>query len=297
MTTATLDRPTACIAPKPGLTGYKIHRCRCDRCTRESTAYNNRRDRLIAYGRWQPMVDAEPVRQHIRALMAAEIGWQRVARAAGVSTGGVSRILYGASGRGPCKKVKKTTADAILAVQPNPALRSIDSTIDATGTRRRTQALVALGWTLTEQATRLGRTIHNHKYVLTTDRVTIRTARLVAGLYDDLSTVTPPASIGVTRAKRWAQRNQWAPPMAWDDDTIDDPNARPDLGDTDEQLVDLVAVERALGGERVRLTRAERDEAFRVGLARGLTPYAIGRLLNLSADTYRALAARVTQAA
>lgn len=298
MTTAILDRADRCIAPKPSLAGYKIHGCRCHDCTQASTAYNARRDRLIAYGRWQHMVDAEPVRQHIRTLMAAEIGWQRVAQAAGVSTGGVSRILYGGSGRPPCKKVKKATADAILAVQPHPELRSVDSTVDATGTRRRTQALVALGWSLTAQATRLGRTIQNHKYVLTTDRVTIRTARLVASLYDELSIVTPPPSFSATRARRWAQRNGWAPPLAWDDDTIDDPAAQPNLGDpeSDADLVDEVAVRRALAGDRVRLTPAEREQAMRDGLDAGLTVTEIGRRLGLSGYTAKELAKHVRTA-
>ena len=36
-----------------------------------------------------------------------------------------------------------------------------------------------------------------------------------------------PTGPGAERARSTAKRKGWAPPMAWDDDTIDDPQAKP----------------------------------------------------------------------
>ncbi|MFY1588962.1 hypothetical protein ACN267_31230 [Micromonospora sp. WMMD734] len=294
MTAPTLTRPAGCTAPTTGLAGYKVHRCRCVGCTQASTDYQNRRARLLAYGQWQPMVDAEPIRQHVRNLGTAGIGWMRVAELAGISHGAVSRLLYGSTNRPPCKRVRRETADALLAVTANPDNLAPGQTVDATGTRRRTQALAAIGWSVSEQARRIGRTCRNHCHVLTIPAVQLRTAEAVKALYDELSTTPAPPGVSATRTKRWAQRHGWVPPLAWDDDTIDDPAASPDLGDERPGLIDPVAVERALAGERVRLTDAERDEAFRIGLARGMSGHAISVALRLSSVTYRRIVARIT---
>ncbi|WP_141724131.1 helix-turn-helix domain containing protein [Micromonospora carbonacea] len=283
-----------CIAPKANLTGYKIHRCRCAGCTEANRVYVNRRNRLKVYGRWQPMVEAEPVRQHIRTLGAAGIGWMRAADLAGVSRGCVNRLLYGSTSRPPCKRVRRETAAAILAVRATTDNLAPGQIVDAAGTRRRAQALAALGWSLSEQARRLGRTVGNYSQVLTASTVQLRTAWSVRDLYDELSTVTPPPGPTATRTRRWAQRKGFAPPLAWDDDTIDDPSVRPDLGGPDGDVIDEVAVQRALAGERVTLTPAERDHAFRVGLARGLAVHAIGKRLHLSGDTARRIACCIT---
>jgi hypothetical protein len=80
------------------------------------------RERQILYGRWQPYVDAGPARQHLRTLAAAGIGWRRAARLSAVSTGAVSKILYGGPGqRPPSQRIRPQTAAAILAGSHPPA--------------------------------------------------------------------------------------------------------------------------------------------------------------------------------
>ena len=74
--------------------------CRCAECSAANRAAGNQRSRAILYGRWQPYVDAEPVREHLRALAAAGIGHRRVGELAGVSSGSLSKILYGGRGTG-----------------------------------------------------------------------------------------------------------------------------------------------------------------------------------------------------
>jgi hypothetical protein len=95
--------------------------------------------------------------------------------------------------------------------------------VDATGTRRRIQALAAIGWSMGEQSRRLG-WHESMAHSLTKRRWVIPgTAAKVAALYDELS-MTPGTNL---RARNEAARKGWAVPLAWDDDEIDDPAARP----------------------------------------------------------------------
>lgn len=110
--------------------------------------------------------------------------------------------------------------------------------LDATGTQRRLLALYRMGWDWRQIGDRLGMDNRNVATLATVRRqVTARRARQVAIVYDELS-MTPGPS---TRAVRHAERMGWPPPLAWDDDTIDDPDATPDLGAVDNDwLPDLV---------------------------------------------------------
>ncbi|GGT85507.1 hypothetical protein [Streptomyces coeruleorubidus] len=233
MTTAVREAPH-----HRNLTCVKEYRCRRPACLRRSADYDRNRNRLVAYGRWQPLVDAEPVRQHIRMLSSYGIGWQRVCRLAGVANGCISKILYGAphEGRGPTKRVRTTTADKILAVKPSLDHVAPSARVDGTGTRRRLQALVANGWPQMRLGRELG--IKHHRLIwdqVRKDVVSGDTARKVRDLYERLWNVDP-ATRGVSlryiaQAKQIAVTNGWAPPAAWDDDYIDSPAAAPDLGE------------------------------------------------------------------
>lgn len=220
------------------LTCVKEYRCRRPECRARSAEYDRTRNRLVAYGRWQPFTDAEPVRAHIRMLMSYGIGWQRICRLAGVANGCVSRILYGAphEGRGPTRKVRTTTADKILAVKPSFDHLAPGARVDGTGTRRRLQALVANGWPQLRLGHELG--TRHHRLIwdqIRKDIVSADTARKVREIYEQLWNVDP-ASRGIAprhieRAKQVAAVNGWVPPAAWDDDYIDSPAATPDLGE------------------------------------------------------------------
>ncbi|MGA5035142.1 hypothetical protein ACPB8P_31930 [Streptomyces cellulosae] len=233
MTTADREAPH-----HRNLTCVKQYNCRRSACLERSANYDRARNRLVAYGRWQPFTDAEPVRQHIRMLMSYGIGWQRICRLSGVANGCISRILYGAphEGRGPTKRVRTTTADKILAIKPSFDHLASGARVDGTGTRRRLQALVANGW----PQLRLGRELGIKHYRLIweqvrRDVVTADTARRIRDLYEQLWNVDPTTR-GVSpryaaEAKRRATANGWPPPAAWDDDYIDSPAATPDLGE------------------------------------------------------------------
>ena len=215
---------------------YKLDGCRCYPCCFADSEYRRNRERAIAYGTWQPYVDAEPVRIHVRSLMEFGIGWKRIAALAGVPTGVVTKLLYGCPERhmGPSKQIRPKNAIALLAVEPS--LDSLGSVvaIDATGTRRRLQALICAGWPKAQLAKRLEMQPNNFGNVLTRPQVTVRTVRAVMRLYDELWSADPREhgvdNQAYSRARNHAASRQWAPVGAWDDDTIDDPASTPDLG-------------------------------------------------------------------
>lgn len=97
--------------------GYKLDRCRCTECKNANSAYGRER----ALGVDVAYVGADPVRKHIAELAAAGVGLKQVAKVSGVSHGSLWKIVYGAPNRGPSKRVRKATADAVLAVTPRDA--------------------------------------------------------------------------------------------------------------------------------------------------------------------------------
>lgn len=231
----TTARPAKQEPTHTNLSCVKHHGCTRPECRQRYRDWQKRRYRRQGYGTWQPYVDAEPVRQHLLKLRAAGISYGNVARQAGLYPATVSSILYHVSGRPRKKKLRPETAQKILAVQPRRELLPAGRTIDATGTRRRLQALVAAGWPMI----RLGEHINVHpnqvRRLTQAPHVFVRTARSVADAYNRL-TLEDPEAHGVTpgavlKAKRFATKHGWAPPPYWDDDAFDDPNFVPATSD------------------------------------------------------------------
>lgn len=171
------------------------------------------------------------MRAHIRELMARDTGTRRIAELAGISPQSLSRILYGVPSRNvpPAARIGLELACKILRVEANPAPRR---KVLAVGTIRRLQALIARGWNQTLLAERLGYGISHFGKLLAHEQVTVATRDAVAALYDQLWDHNPQERTqqertAATRARSMARRRRWAPPMAWDDDQIDDPCAQP----------------------------------------------------------------------
>jgi len=237
MTTATGTRPHGTraryvLGPGPGTAPG----CRCDACAAANRAAERRRGRQILYGRWEPYVDAGPARDHVRALAAAGIGWKRAAQLARVSTGSVSKLLYGGpAGRPPSRRIRPQTAAAILAVRPSAQAAAPGALVDSAGTHRRVQALVTNGWSQARLAGQLAVTGSNFGTMMRRGQVTAATARAVRELYDRLWDKPPPENsqrerIAATRARNYAAQRGWVPPLGWDDDIIDDPAGKPAEG-------------------------------------------------------------------
>lgn len=255
-----------------GYARYKLDGCRCYTCAAAASEYNIRRERAIAYGRWHPFVAAQPVRDHINTLRACGMGLRAIATAAGVDRKRLQAITNGRPERGtpPQQRVRPEIAAAILAVEPTLDVLPGGTVIDASGTRRRIQALVAIGWSQSKIAARLGWTPANLSALLRRDRTIAATARAVRDLYEELWDQAPPEDthrdkIAAARARNHATKCGWLPPAAWDDDLIDIPDdqlpaelaRRVALMDEDELRRCASAVQK---GERSPLIRAAASE-------------------------------------
>jgi hypothetical protein len=129
--------------------------------------------------------------------------------------------------------------------------------VPAIGTRRRIQALMAIGWPAAEIARRLGWS-HNKTLFETLGKEKVRrtTQSAVAALFDELSMTPGPSAITKGRARAAGH----LPPLAWDDIDRDPepPTAEPDSRDQ----VDVSAVARAVAGDPPEnLRTADRREA------------------------------------
>lgn len=156
----------------------------------------------------------DDVRAHItflnRTMSIADI-----AVASGCSRSHIYRIIQGAS-------VNKDTHARLLAVKPAPRGGHF---IDVTGTRRRIRALQALGHTQDTIAAEV-RTTQWQIHSISTRQKVVRYAfaQRVAEAYRVLAEEKGACA----PARRRAAEAGWAPPAAWDDDTIDDPAASPE---------------------------------------------------------------------
>ncbi len=134
--------------------------------------------------------------------------------------------------------------------------------VPSCGTQRRLQALHRIGWSWLALSDHLNST--DKWPSLLANRppptVTRATEREIRDLYDRLSLTPGPSA----RARTWAAKRDWAPPLAWDDDSIDDPDATPNVGGSDTS-VDHVLVARALAGRADfnSLNRAEQIDLWR----------------------------------
>lgn len=231
--------------------GYVSWRCRCEECRANYSAYQAPRRRP------SQLVSAEAVRKHALYLVN-EYGFggqSRLAELAGVPSKRISEILWGAVSRGrklPPQRLTWTVySNAILGVSQEQMVdvgSGHHRFMMADGTRRRVEALACLGWSrgqlckmggisedgISERRLKEGRKVSRG----TADRVRI--------LYDKLWDQPAPDS----RASRWvrgvAASRGYAPPMAWDDDQIDDPKAHPTRGSTDR--VDPLIAELVMSG-------------------------------------------------
>lgn len=247
-------------------TAYVLDRCRCVPCLDAAREYENRRVRQHMYGRWNHRVDAGPSRQRLLDLAAQGVGYKQVARATGLNPSTVSTLLYGRPGRRDHRPPRTVSAEferALLSWTPDPMQLSDGHRIDSTGTRRRLQALIRIGWSQRKLAAALGMTDQNFSKVLLVQQgVTVKRAREVRELYERLWDASPPARTaaekrGVTMAKRKGVRLDWLPPMAWPDESIDDPEYDPGAV-ADESVVDELAIDLAVEGRGVPLSHQER---------------------------------------
>ncbi len=200
------------------LTAYSKHGCRCEPCrdaaSKASKAW--RRDNYLGVVK---LVDAQPLKDHVAALMAGGMSFRAIALTAGYTS---RNALVDCM---TCTRVRPATMARILAVNPQRENRR-DSYTHATGSRRRLQALAVNGYSTRDIAARLGvkhattvRNIASGK----TPTVRYRTMDSIRDLYEELW--DRPG--GNARSASIAKAKGWLPALAWDDDLIDRPDHEP----------------------------------------------------------------------
>lgn len=253
----------------PSETAYQAG-CRCFECWR-SRSRKQKRYRAKYVAGWRSLVDSAGVRVCVDRWVAAGFSFSAIGAAAGVSPAMVRQVSAGMH-----PQVRAVLAERICAVTAADLVASVppDAWVPRVGAVRRLQGLQVMGWPL--------RQISPGHYSMIAElssspRLSMRRRNfdLVRAAYDEKSMVPGPSRS--TRLRAAAQG--FVPPLAWDDECIDDPAAVPVLG----ARVSLPAVERIeelvvlgvrdiparLGVERDSvfraLTRAGRDDlALRV---------------------------------
>jgi hypothetical protein len=98
----------------------------------------------------------------------------------------------------------------------------------------------------------------------------------------------PPPSGAVARTRARAAAKGWHGPLAWDDDSIDDPESRPQLGRNVAVDYDHVKVQRRLAGDSsLKLTPLEVQEVYRILVARDHTTWEIERIYHLNSRRFK----------
>ncbi|MEW2302045.1 hypothetical protein AB0958_19065 [Streptomyces sp. NPDC006655] len=250
--------------------------------------------RLKHYGRWDPWRDAEPVRAYVRKLMNAGVPRHVIADRSGVTLTMIDSLLYGNGETPPTARMFTENAEKIMAYRPTFDDYPPGADYDATGSRRRLQALATLGWTRPALAARKG--IHPVRLTTIMQKGTrttsVATVRIVRDLYNELWHRSPnedevPGWIQ-KRTRNDAASKEWHGPLAWDDDTIDDPKARPRRGRKEDGSVDMAKVMRRLEGENLPLSGWENTAAIEYGArTRGLSFDAIAELLAMDVDSVK----------
>ncbi len=273
---------------------YVKDRCRCPECTAANTVASRTANRERIYGRWHPYVDAGPVREHIAVLRAAGIGAERIAELAGLSVSHIRQLAEHGHGHSPpTHRVRPSTAMRVMSIGIDDASRAPHSRVDATGTRRRLQALITIGWSAELLAHLLGRRPNSLHRSMTGTSVTARTANEVATLYQRLWNSSPPLTTdeqqsAADAARAHAAEHGWLPPLAWDDIDLDP--KPPALSATPRRLHDMdeIAVERAVAGDNISyddLTAGEQQEVVRRLTDRGNSIRDIAALLRTTKRT------------
>lgn len=192
--------------------------CRCKLCTRANRLAGIRRERARNAGE-ELLIGRDVLLPHIEVLRASGMSQALIARHAGVSQTTISYLFNG--------KIQSCLRDkglGILSVRPG----QFDDRAErpALGATRRARALYAIGHGRASISATCGLSvctigqIANSRYTLIDGRIdaAIRLA------YRQLQNTPGPSG----KAARRAADQQWAPPGAWDDESIDDPNARPE---------------------------------------------------------------------
>lgn len=165
------------------------------------------------------LVDASECVAYVATLRAAGYSMRTIGKMARLDTDTLTNLGLWKDGR-----VRLSTHSKIMAIPfPETILNKGANNIPNVGVKRRIQALVAAGYPMRMLAAEFGASHQNVGFWLKRENVTSETFQKVDELFRRLQLRPGPSKRSMLRA----QRLGWAPPLAWDEDTIDDPLAEP----------------------------------------------------------------------
>lgn len=273
---------------------YQKDGCRCKPCILAGRRYT----KLIAHRTHtssHSYVDAHPARAHVQQLLKT-LTISQIEQRSGINRTTIRVLIGDFPGRPASKRTKKKTEHALLAIKPELIGTETSGLCHPVGTRRRLQALMTLGWTGRYLTGRLGastRTITTIVYDTNDTPIQVGTRIKVTELYDELSMTIPPPSRARTRIRNIAKTNGWLPPLAWDDDKIDNPKPqnshtvqRKNSEPFDEIAIEAVLSQKITHDQAARFSTAERTETTRQWLATGRTHNALNRATGWRSQRY-----------
>lgn len=259
-------------------------------------------------------VDATPARVYVKMLQDAGIGLPRIREISGVGKGSLEGLIYGTRNFPPSRRIRRDRAEALLSIRPVLESFAPGCRVDASGTRRRLQALAVVGWPLGMIAVERGCAQQQITQLRHAELVTAATAIDIRDLYARLKDCPPvPSSprqrTAITRTQAFARAQGWLGPDAWDVRSLDLPrNMRPkpalpaaggwpDLTVRNELgSVDMVVVARRLQGDKtVEVPDFERKAAALELLRRGLPVHDIKQRISINPDTLAQIVAMFGQ--
>lgn len=209
--------------PRHGERRCYLRGCRRPECAAANYRYMSRY-RLDRHRTGNRRLPADATAHHIQQLTAAGWSYNQIAAAAGPAHRTISAIAQ--------RRTTTVTPDTErrilnIPIQPPAATQYVD----ATGTRRRLQALVAIGWPFVLIGPAIGLHATATGRIARGDLPQVRhaTAQAVAAVYRDWSRRPGPNQ----RARLHATRLGWHGPAVWDTGTIDNPAAEPETDEPD----------------------------------------------------------------
>lgn len=213
--------PHGTTARAYGSPGYRPP-CKCDSCNAARRRHHKHTRVNRQLGR-SPFTSPAEAQAHLEKLHQT-MSWKSLVAATGMPLGGLLKIYNGRR-----TKIRQETHAKIMAVTA-PTRGDRGQYLDVTGSMRRTQALSYLGHSYDTIANAADTSRNRILSIANGRQPTIRRdlAERLQNAYQCLAPVRPPVNKFTTRTRNFARANGWAPPGAWDDDTIDAPNAHPD---------------------------------------------------------------------
>lgn len=232
--------------PHGTLSCRKYRKCERPECVAVALAYEARRRRLMGYGRWNPLVDVEPARQHLRKLNARGCSYRSIAAALGKYTAAITHIVYTHAGKSQTQRIRPEFSAAILALTVEDVS---PPRVCSVGTSRRVRALNLMGWPNTVIGERIGKYATHVNHIHHQKQVRRETAEAIEDVYETLKDLKPvehgvdPHTARTVAGKARVQGAR--DPLWWEDwGTIDDPGFDPQMAERDLNVRELGALRR-----------------------------------------------------